>query len=100
VRIWDVEPAFLCDQDLLGEHRELHAVRTTLTEGKRGYANHPGVAASATGAHSIRGSRPDRRCKLSSLTRSGRSVNGWPEANAAAIGLETCSGRPEKSRSQ
>ncbi len=41
MRIWDVEPAFLCDQHLLGEHRELHAVWTILTEGKRGYSNHP-----------------------------------------------------------
>jgi hypothetical protein len=41
MRIWDVEPAFLCDRHLLGEHRELHAVWTILTEGKRGYASHP-----------------------------------------------------------
>ena len=31
----------LCDQHLLGEHRELHAIWTVLTEGKRGYARHP-----------------------------------------------------------
>ncbi|MGZ4174115.1 MAG: pyrimidine dimer DNA glycosylase/endonuclease V [Solirubrobacteraceae bacterium] len=43
MRIWDVEPATLCRSHLLGEHRELHAVWTILTEGKRGYANHPEV---------------------------------------------------------
>jgi hypothetical protein len=43
VRIWDVEPASLCRSHLLGEHRELHAVWTILTDGKRGYAKHPEV---------------------------------------------------------
>lgn len=41
VRIWDLEPGVLCDRHLLGEHRELHAVWSILTTGKRGYANHP-----------------------------------------------------------
>jgi hypothetical protein len=41
MRIWDVDPSELCDRHLVGEHRELHAVWTILTEGKRGYANHP-----------------------------------------------------------
>jgi hypothetical protein len=41
VRIWDVEPEVLCNQHLLGEHRELHAIWTILTTGKRGYARHP-----------------------------------------------------------
>lgn len=41
VRIWDVEPAELCDRHLLGEHRELHAVWTIITEQKKGYAAHP-----------------------------------------------------------
>ena len=43
MRIWDLEPRELCDQHLLGEHRELHAVWTVITEGKRGYASHPEV---------------------------------------------------------
>jgi hypothetical protein len=43
VRIWDIEPTWLCRQHLLGEHRELHAVWTILTEGKRGYSTHPEV---------------------------------------------------------
>jgi putative hemolysin len=41
VRIWDLEVERLCNQHLLGEHRELHAIWTILTSGKRGYANHP-----------------------------------------------------------
>jgi hypothetical protein len=41
VRIWDLEPEELCRSHLLGEHRELHAVWTILTEGKRGYSAHP-----------------------------------------------------------
>jgi hypothetical protein len=43
VRVWDVPPHILCRAHLLGEHRELHATWTILTEGKRGYARHPEV---------------------------------------------------------
>jgi len=41
MRIWDIPTGKLCRQHLLGEHRELHAIWSILTEGKRGYANHP-----------------------------------------------------------
>jgi len=41
VRIWDVEPGCLCRQHLTGERRELHGLWNILTQGKRGYANHP-----------------------------------------------------------
>jgi Pyrimidine dimer DNA glycosylase len=41
VRIWDLDVEVLCDRHLLGEHRELHAVWTVLTDGRRGYARHP-----------------------------------------------------------
>jgi hypothetical protein len=41
MRIWDLPPAGLCRNHLLGEHRELHAIWTVLVEGKRGYAKHP-----------------------------------------------------------
>ncbi len=34
-------PKNLCRQHLLGEHRELHALWTIITEGKGGYKNHP-----------------------------------------------------------
>ena len=41
MRIWDLPPHHLCRQHLLGEHRELHALWTILTEAKAGYARHP-----------------------------------------------------------
>lgn len=41
MRIWDLEPQVLCDQHLLGEHRELHAIWTVLSTGRKGYAHHP-----------------------------------------------------------
>ena len=41
MRIWDLPPRVLCRQHLLGEHRELHAVWTIITRGKKGYAQHP-----------------------------------------------------------
>lgn len=41
MRIWDLPPAILCRQHLLGEHRELHALWIILTQNKKGYAHHP-----------------------------------------------------------
>jgi hypothetical protein len=41
MRIWDLPPGVLCRQHLLGEHRELHAIWSVLTQGKRGYSRHP-----------------------------------------------------------
>ena len=41
MRIWDIEPSKLCKNHLLGEHRELHAMWTIITENKKEYANHP-----------------------------------------------------------
>ena len=41
MRIWDIAPKELCRNHLLGEHRELHAIWSILTKGKKGYANHP-----------------------------------------------------------
>lgn len=41
MRIWDVPPARLCRQHLLGEHRELHGLWNILTLGKTGYRRHP-----------------------------------------------------------
>ncbi|MEW6182738.1 MAG: pyrimidine dimer DNA glycosylase/endonuclease V [Bacillota bacterium] len=43
MRIWDVAPERLCRKHLLGEHRELHAVWSILTNNKKGYARHPEV---------------------------------------------------------
>ena len=41
MRIWDIEPSFLCRQHLLGEHRELHAIWSIITKRKKGYSKHP-----------------------------------------------------------
>ena len=41
MRIWDLPPKRLCRQHLLGEHRELHAIWSILTKGKKGYSKHP-----------------------------------------------------------
>ena len=41
MRVWDVEPACLCRNHLLGEHAELHAVWSVITGVKAGYAQHP-----------------------------------------------------------
>ena len=41
MRIWDVDPSFLCRSHLLGEHRELHAIWNIHTLGKKGYSHHP-----------------------------------------------------------
>ena len=41
MRIWDIPPDILCRQHLLGEHRELHAIWSILTQGKKGYSRHP-----------------------------------------------------------
>ncbi len=43
MRIWDISPERLCRPHLLGEHRELHAIWTILTQSKKGYAHHPEV---------------------------------------------------------
>lgn len=41
MRIWDLKPQVLCRNHLLGEHRELHALWTILTQNKKGYTKHP-----------------------------------------------------------
>ena len=41
MRIWDIQPKKLCRNHLLGEHRELHAIWTVITEEKHGYSHHP-----------------------------------------------------------
>lgn len=43
MRIWDIPPEKLCRNHLLGEHRELHAVWSVITNGKKAYANHPEI---------------------------------------------------------
>lgn len=43
MRIWDLDPARLCRQHLLAEHRELHGIWNILTKhgGRGGYSHHP-----------------------------------------------------------
>lgn len=41
MRIWDIAPEYLCRNHLLGEHRELHALWTIITNNKKGYSKHP-----------------------------------------------------------
>lgn len=41
MRVWDIDPGFLNTNSLLGEHREVHAIYTILTQGKKGYSRHP-----------------------------------------------------------
>lgn len=43
MRIWDIDPKYLCRKHLLGEHRELHGLWNILTThgGKGGYSRHP-----------------------------------------------------------
>ncbi len=41
MRIWDIPPNKLCRNHLLGEHNELHAMWNILTQGRKGYSNHP-----------------------------------------------------------
>lgn len=41
MRIWDLDPGELCARHLLGEHRELHALWSILTQNRKGYRHHP-----------------------------------------------------------
>lgn len=41
MRIWDLEPKYLCKSHLLGEHRELHALWNIISQNKMGYSKHP-----------------------------------------------------------
>lgn len=41
MRIWDLDPKILCRKHLLGEHRELHALWSIISKGKKGYSKHP-----------------------------------------------------------
>ena len=41
MRIWDLPFELMCRQHLLGMHRELHGMWTVLTQGRKGYRNHP-----------------------------------------------------------
>lgn len=41
MRVWDINPGYLNNRSLLGEHRELHGIVSIITQGKKGYSRHP-----------------------------------------------------------
>ena len=41
MRVWDIPPEKLCRHHLLGEHSELHAIWSILTQNKKGFLYHP-----------------------------------------------------------
>ena len=41
MRIWDINPGYLNNQSLLGEHRELHGIVSIIVNKKKGYSRHP-----------------------------------------------------------
>ncbi len=41
MRVWDLHPGYLSRQSLLGQHAEIHALATVISNGKKGYAAHP-----------------------------------------------------------
>jgi uncharacterized protein YbgA (DUF1722 family) len=41
MRIWDINPGYLNNQSLLGEHRELHGIVSIIRNNKKGYSKHP-----------------------------------------------------------
>jgi hypothetical protein len=41
MRIRDIDPKYLCRNHLLGEHNELHAIWSIITQGRKGYSHHP-----------------------------------------------------------
>ncbi|MFP3896488.1 MAG: DUF1722 domain-containing protein [Anaerolineales bacterium] len=41
MRVWDVSPGYLNRGSLLGEHREIHAILSIVSNDKKGYAHHP-----------------------------------------------------------
>tara|TARA_Y100001960_G_C14714983_1_gene849139 strand:- start:110 stop:799 length:690 start_codon:yes stop_codon:yes gene_type:complete len=41
MRIWDINPGYLNDKSLLGEHVELHGLASIIVNNKKGYSKHP-----------------------------------------------------------
>lgn len=41
MRIWDINPGYLNDKSLLGEHVEIHGLSSIILNNKRGYSQHP-----------------------------------------------------------
>jgi hypothetical protein len=68
MRIWDLPPHILCRQHLLGEHQELHALWTILSEDRQAYRRHPetirwvGKLAALYARHEMLVDEMHRRC--------------------------------------
>jgi len=41
MRIWDIHPGYLSQKSLLGEHSEIHALYSILSDHRKGFSNHP-----------------------------------------------------------
>jgi len=41
MRIWDIDPGYLNNLSLLGEHRELHGIVSIILNNRKGYSKHP-----------------------------------------------------------
>lgn len=41
MRVWDVHPGYLSKGNLLGQHAEIHAVWSVITNRRQGYSRHP-----------------------------------------------------------
>ncbi|MDF1530931.1 MAG: pyrimidine dimer DNA glycosylase/endonuclease V [ANME-2 cluster archaeon] len=42
-RIGEISPEILCRNKLKGEHMELHSIWSIIINGKKAFANHPGI---------------------------------------------------------
>ena len=108
MRVWDLHPGYLGRSNLLGEHAEIHALHTIITERRAGYARHPETLrwqgripalrlrhALAAAEMALRGMRHEsplapspRAARLAapapSWTRRGRSFSSWPKRTPGA----------------
>lgn len=41
MRVWDIHPGYLSNRNLLGEHAEIHALHSIISDNKKGYSRHP-----------------------------------------------------------
>ena len=41
MRVWDISPGYLNRPSLLGEHRDIHAIVSILTQAQKGFARYP-----------------------------------------------------------
>jgi len=41
MRIWDIQPKYLCNKHLIAEHGELHSLWSVINNHKKGFSHHP-----------------------------------------------------------